>query len=492
MGSQASLSEHGQDLWKTAGASLPPFIREIARALIRDQGYSKSRAIATAVSRCRVWAAGGDGVKPDTQAKAEKAIAQWDAARAKARATPNRGERRFSRPFDQGEPAGGVLNLARELPDGRMAFRYKHGWILINPSIPSRGAAGGALARKHGVKAAPAVKIIEKPGSKSAKPAKTASKADTSDPGMSAAANDMERIARTSGDADLLRDAADLHGIAADKATGAVARQHRKAAAALNRLTRGDDSRPATLSGQDVGNGWVRANRAQLAEFYGAGMTVQPSAEGDLADRHIRGMSRVHPHYHSAVRGLLDSKDDDSGVFITDGSVVDANELRERRGDLVTSTQRADDRTGEDLNAAVVASGNHYVIALANKGTGSVNSAAHELGHAVDDAMGSVSESEAFQGPWTRLAETDLGRQYLNPYFTGEYGASEGFAEAFAAYNTAKSSNLSDGAVETAMFYALMDGAPEGSARPGTDAREQISRMRSYFDELTQQAGSGQ
>ena len=43
-----------------------------------------SRAIATAISRCKVWAAGGDGVKPDTQAKAAKAIAEWEALKAKS------------------------------------------------------------------------------------------------------------------------------------------------------------------------------------------------------------------------------------------------------------------------------------------------------------------------------------------------------------------------------------------------------------------------
>lgn len=35
-------------------------------------------------------------------------------------------------------------------PIGALAFRYKHGWILINPLIPSRGRHGGGLARQHG------------------------------------------------------------------------------------------------------------------------------------------------------------------------------------------------------------------------------------------------------------------------------------------------------------------------------------------------------
>jgi hypothetical protein len=35
-------------------------------------------------------------------------------------------------------------------PAGALAFRYKHGWILINPLVPSRGLSGGGLARQHG------------------------------------------------------------------------------------------------------------------------------------------------------------------------------------------------------------------------------------------------------------------------------------------------------------------------------------------------------
>lgn len=46
-----------------------------------------------------------------------------------------------------------VIDFAgRSNPLGQLAFRYKHGWILINPAIPSRGRGGGGLARKHGHK----------------------------------------------------------------------------------------------------------------------------------------------------------------------------------------------------------------------------------------------------------------------------------------------------------------------------------------------------
>lgn len=35
-------------------------------------------------------------------------------------------------------------------PVGALAFRYRHGWHLVNPLIPSRGMSGGGLARQHG------------------------------------------------------------------------------------------------------------------------------------------------------------------------------------------------------------------------------------------------------------------------------------------------------------------------------------------------------
>lgn len=57
----------------------------------------------------------------------------------------NEGGDRVNAPF--------VLDLAgHAMPAGHLLFRYKHGWILINPAVPSRGHLGGGLAAKHGHK----------------------------------------------------------------------------------------------------------------------------------------------------------------------------------------------------------------------------------------------------------------------------------------------------------------------------------------------------
>lgn len=77
------------DLWKTEGLELPHYIRNVARGIMR-QGKSKSQAIRLAVAAVKRWARGGSDVSPEVRAAAAKALAAWQAARAKAKATPNK------------------------------------------------------------------------------------------------------------------------------------------------------------------------------------------------------------------------------------------------------------------------------------------------------------------------------------------------------------------------------------------------------------------
>jgi hypothetical protein len=84
-----SLDSSPGSNWVQETGGLPEYICQIARAIKRT-GKTTSQAIAIAVSRCKKWAAGADNVDADTRAKAAKAIAQWEAKKAKARATPNK------------------------------------------------------------------------------------------------------------------------------------------------------------------------------------------------------------------------------------------------------------------------------------------------------------------------------------------------------------------------------------------------------------------
>lgn len=71
--------------WVDQVGGLPLYIRAIAHALIRE-GRSESRAIAMAVAAVKRWARGGDDVTAKTRAKAAKAVAEWEAKKARARA----------------------------------------------------------------------------------------------------------------------------------------------------------------------------------------------------------------------------------------------------------------------------------------------------------------------------------------------------------------------------------------------------------------------
>lgn len=82
--SSASLAEvPGKNNWiERADGNLPPYVRKLVRGIMKS-GKSKSQAIAIAISRAKAWAAGGDDVDADTRAKAAKAVAQWEALKAK-------------------------------------------------------------------------------------------------------------------------------------------------------------------------------------------------------------------------------------------------------------------------------------------------------------------------------------------------------------------------------------------------------------------------
>lgn len=72
--------------WIDQNGGLPRYIEDIAIAIMRSTGYPRERAIPIAINRVKRWAKGLDGVNADTQAKAIKALAEWEAMKAKAKA----------------------------------------------------------------------------------------------------------------------------------------------------------------------------------------------------------------------------------------------------------------------------------------------------------------------------------------------------------------------------------------------------------------------
>jgi hypothetical protein len=79
-----TLDEKPGSNWVQSSGGLPTYICEVARAIKRS-GRTTAQAISIAVSRMKKWAT-GVGVNTDTQAKAAKALAEWEALRAKSHA----------------------------------------------------------------------------------------------------------------------------------------------------------------------------------------------------------------------------------------------------------------------------------------------------------------------------------------------------------------------------------------------------------------------
>ena len=78
---------HTPDRHVSTMQQLPAYFQNTARALMRDEGMERKRAIATAINAVKEWAAGrafGGKVKvtPEVQAAARRALAEWSALRA--------------------------------------------------------------------------------------------------------------------------------------------------------------------------------------------------------------------------------------------------------------------------------------------------------------------------------------------------------------------------------------------------------------------------
>lgn len=71
--------------WVENEGGLPKYIEEVAIGIMKS-GKTREQAIPIAISRIKRWAAGLDGVKKDTQAKAIAALAQWEKMKASAKA----------------------------------------------------------------------------------------------------------------------------------------------------------------------------------------------------------------------------------------------------------------------------------------------------------------------------------------------------------------------------------------------------------------------
>lgn len=86
LGSSASLNRSPRKNWVENSGDLPRYVREIARSIEKKRAMPLSRAIPIAIGTVKRWARGGGNVNADTQAKAAKAVLEWEALKAKNKA----------------------------------------------------------------------------------------------------------------------------------------------------------------------------------------------------------------------------------------------------------------------------------------------------------------------------------------------------------------------------------------------------------------------
>lgn len=97
------LDESPKKNWVENSGGLPAYIEEVAKA-IKKSGKTTSQAIAIAISRIKKWAV-DPKTDATTKAKAVKAVAQWEALRAKNKA------RMSAKKVEASNGTPGFLNL---------------------------------------------------------------------------------------------------------------------------------------------------------------------------------------------------------------------------------------------------------------------------------------------------------------------------------------------------------------------------------------------
>jgi peptidoglycan hydrolase-like protein with peptidoglycan-binding domain len=80
------LSRSKTSNWVARAGGLPAYIQHIARDLMEKRGKSESQAVQMAIGIVRNWAAGKGNVDANTRAAAAKAVAQWEALKARNKA----------------------------------------------------------------------------------------------------------------------------------------------------------------------------------------------------------------------------------------------------------------------------------------------------------------------------------------------------------------------------------------------------------------------
>lgn len=123
--SSASLDRSPRKNWlESSGQSLPPYVRQIARSIEREQAVPLSRAVSLALGAVKRWARGGGDVNADTRAKAAAAVAHWEKAKAANKARQVKTSNHLSRADAVDLAADGTVMTSRNTDDGLVVLSH--------------------------------------------------------------------------------------------------------------------------------------------------------------------------------------------------------------------------------------------------------------------------------------------------------------------------------------------------------------------------------
>lgn len=100
---------------KPGPRQLDDYVRMVAHALMREHGFTRSHAIATAKNALKRWRRGGGHVRPQVRAGAAAHLVNQER-------------------LDKSRGRGHNLSELQRAEQIDLAFRYRHGWIKINPN----------------------------------------------------------------------------------------------------------------------------------------------------------------------------------------------------------------------------------------------------------------------------------------------------------------------------------------------------------------------
>ena len=170
--------------WVEKAGGLPNYIERIAKHIHADSGLTISHAIAAAIEQVKKWASGAGNVTPATRAKAAKAVAQWEALKAKAHAKKDVHGGMVEGPatapkFGKTERVGGELEAECEDCEGEDCEDCARKAVRKLLGVAKKAAAAGdveaqelldELEAKHGVPGQPGYEDLHGGGAGEDKP----------------------------------------------------------------------------------------------------------------------------------------------------------------------------------------------------------------------------------------------------------------------------------------------------------------------------------